>query len=122
MTARPPTMSPYSVQYPTATSLLLPVESTSAPNLFDNDICTIARLRDWIFSSVASSGKPAKTGASVLRQASYISLMESNSKRMPRIFSSLRASSIKPLEEDGPGIQIPLSFTGPKVVLEVGDG
>src|ERR1035438_7839188 len=36
ITANPPFMSPYSVQYPTDISLLLPVVSSSGPNLLES--------------------------------------------------------------------------------------
>ena len=67
MTARPPAMSPYSVQYPTASSLLLPVVSSSAPNLFESAIRTPPRTRAWMFSSVTSGGRPAKIAWSASR-------------------------------------------------------
>src|SRR5579859_2037616 len=38
ITARPPAMSPYSVQYPTASSDLFPVLNTIEPNLFESAI------------------------------------------------------------------------------------
>ena len=53
-TAKPPAMSPYSVQYPVLISLLLPVLRTSQPNLFDKDIRTLPRIRAWMFSSETS--------------------------------------------------------------------
>ena len=46
MTANPPTMSPYKVQYPTAISLLLPVESTMALSLLESAISSDPRARD----------------------------------------------------------------------------
>ena len=52
-------MSPYSVAYPTAYSLLLPVASTSEPNLFEIAISRLPRIRAWRFSSVTS---PASAG------------------------------------------------------------
>src|SRR6266850_4866984 len=59
--ASPPTMSPYRVQYPTASSDLLPVLSTNAQNLLESAISTAPRMRDCKFSSVTSSSRPAKT-------------------------------------------------------------
>jgi hypothetical protein len=48
-----------------AISLLLPVVSTIAPVLLDSAISSMPRMRDWRFSSVVSSGRPANWGASM---------------------------------------------------------
>jgi hypothetical protein len=39
-------MSPYSVQYPTDISLLLPVVSSNDPNLLESAISRLPRMRD----------------------------------------------------------------------------
>jgi hypothetical protein len=49
-------------------SLLLPVVSRSAPNLLESAIIRTPRTRAWMFSSVTSRGRPAKTGPSEARR------------------------------------------------------
>ena len=41
---------------------MLPVVSTSQPNLFDSAISRLPRIRAWRFSSVMSGSRPSKTG------------------------------------------------------------
>src|SRR5271154_1467042 len=62
ITANAPTMSPYNVQYPVDISLLFPVVSTSAPNLFDNAINSVPRIRGCRFSSANPNGVPLNSG------------------------------------------------------------
>ena len=76
-------MSPYSVAYPTAYSLLLPVASTRRPCLFEIAMSSIPRQRDWMFSSVTSSGSPANNSASVSLIASTMPEMGSTSYCAP---------------------------------------
>src|ERR1700722_21006284 len=66
ITASAPTISPYSVQYPTDISLLLPVVKTSEPNLFDRAISNAPRIRACRFSSANPTGDPANNGFSTL--------------------------------------------------------
>jgi len=51
-------MSPYSVQYPTASSLLLPVDSTRCPCLLEIAIRMLPLILAWMFSSVVSEARP----------------------------------------------------------------
>ena len=64
MTANPPAVSPYRVEYPTAISDLLPVVRTSQSNLLDRAISRLPRIRAWMFSSVRSAGRPSNTAQS----------------------------------------------------------
>ncbi len=107
MTPRPPDMSPYSVQYPTASSDLLPVVSSKADRLFDSAISRLPRMRAWMFSSVTSRAVPANAPASVRSIASMTSSMGSVSVRMPRLAASASESSMLPRLEKGDGIRTP---------------
>ena len=51
-------MSPYSVQYPTDNSDLLPVVSSSAPRVLESAISRLPRMRAWMFSAVTPGGAP----------------------------------------------------------------
>ena len=53
-------MSPYSVAYPMASSLLLPVVSTSQPYLFEMAISTLPLTRACTFSSATPGSAPLK--------------------------------------------------------------
>ena len=83
ITASPPHISPYSVQYPTASSLLLPVVSTSAPVLFESAISVTPRSRDCRFSSVTSGARPANSGASSFEKPFVHAADGNHSKRIP---------------------------------------
>ena len=65
MTAKPPAMSPYSVAYPMAISLLLPVVSVSHPNLLEMDMIMLPRMRAWTFSSAMLGSAPLKYGSNM---------------------------------------------------------
>src|SRR5438270_3731101 len=71
-TAKPPAMSPYSVEYPVAISLLFPVVNTRWPNLFDSAINIVPRIRAWRFSSANPGFVPANVSASVSRNARWM--------------------------------------------------
>jgi hypothetical protein len=62
---------------------LLPVVSTIEPNLFDSAISKVPRMRAWMFSSVASSARPANSCASEPRNASNIGAIAISSYRTP---------------------------------------
>ena len=86
-------MSPYSVQYPTASSLLLPVVSTSAPVSFESAIRICPRIRACTFCSARSQSGRACAASSCARKAACIGSMEISWKRMPRFRASAAASS-----------------------------
>ena len=113
ITASPPFISPYSVQYPTAISDLFPVVSNSDPNLLDNAISSAPRMRDWMFSSVTSGFTSRKTSA---RTPSYVFMMPemgSCSVRIPRFRANSTESSMLPWLEYREGIITPSTFSGP---------
>jgi len=51
---------------------LLPVVSTIEPNLLDNAMSSVPRMRDWRFSSAVSNARPLNSGARPARKASKI--------------------------------------------------
>ena len=62
----PPAESPYSVEYPVASSLLLPVVSTRCPPALDSPISTTPRTRACRFSAGSPfSGNPCGVSASL---------------------------------------------------------
>ena len=56
----PLAMSLQRVAYPTESSDLFPVATTSQPNLFDSAISSVPRMRAWRFS-VRSASRSSKT-------------------------------------------------------------
>ncbi|CFP61748.1 Uncharacterised protein [Bordetella pertussis] len=63
---------------------MLPVVSTSRPVLLDSAISKVPRARAWMFSSVASTGRPANCGASAASKRSTTSPMAITSYCTPR--------------------------------------
>ena len=75
-----------------AISLLLPVVSTSQPNLFDSVIRIVPRIRAWRFSSARPGSGPANGSASMSRNAAWAASIGTVSVRMPRLAASASAS------------------------------
>jgi hypothetical protein len=92
---------------------LLPVVSRSAPNLLESAIISTPRTRAWMFSSVTSRGRPAKTGPSAASPAATTSAMAMVSKRSPRFLARMRASSRECWLEMAEGRETPITFSGP---------
>ena len=76
-----------------AISLLLPVVTTIEPNLLDIAMSSVPRMRDCRFSSVVSSARPSKLGASCAPNASNIGLIAISVYFTPWIFAISRESS-----------------------------
>ena len=72
-----------------AISLLLPVVSTSQPNLFDIVIRIVPRMRAWRFSSARPGSVPANGSASMSRNAEWAGSIGTVSVRMPRFVGEL---------------------------------
>ncbi|MNS88239.1 hypothetical protein D3C71_2047730 [compost metagenome] len=75
-----------------AISLLLPVVRTMEPNLLDSAISKVPRMRACRFSSVVSSGRPAKSCASAALKLSNIGAIEISSYCTPSRLAMSRAS------------------------------
>jgi hypothetical protein len=95
-------VSPYSVEYPTAASDLLPVVSTSQPNLLDRAMRVTPRMRLCRFSSVRSSSRPVKLGSSMSMRATWAGSMAmvrwSTPNRPARSAASVSDPSLEYLE------------------------
>ena len=89
-------MSPYSVEKPAAISLLLPVVSTSQPNLLDSAISVVPRTRACRFSSARSGSRPSKLSDSMSRSAVNAGSMGMTRYSMPSVAARSRASSFEP--------------------------
>ena len=76
-----------------AISLLLPVVSTSQPNLFEIAIRMLPRMRAWTFSSATFGCVPSNMPPSVESMALKTGSMEMTWYSMPRFWASTRASS-----------------------------
>jgi hypothetical protein len=82
------------VEYPTASSLLLPVVRTSQPrNLFERAMRSVPRMRGCRFSSVRSSSSPAKLGPSSSRNAAWAGSIAIVRSSMP-VASHRRSASL----------------------------
>ena len=68
-----------------AISLLLPVVSTSQPNLFDIVMRMVPRTRACRFSSARPGGRSANGSASIPRNAPWASSIGMVNVRMPRL-------------------------------------
>ena len=102
------------VAKPVAISLLLPVASTSQPNLFDRAMSVTPRTRDCRFSSARSSGRPSNEGRSMSRKAEWAGSMGITRKSMPRASARAVASSRDPSLEYRDGIDTPCTCSAPK--------
>ena len=103
-----------------AISLLLPVVSTSQPNLFDIAIRMVPRTRAWRFSSARPGSSPANGSASMPRNAECASSMGTVNARIPRLAARVSASVTLPSLENREGIRTPGHVLGAEGVD--GDG
>src|SRR5512138_2302949 len=105
MTARPPFVSPYSVQYPSASSDLFPVESNKRPSEFEMVIKMFPRKRDCRFSA-ASELRSVDGGGmwSCSISVVYAPVIECFADFMPSLRTSSTESSILDCDEYGEGI------------------
>src|ERR1700679_1117215 len=113
ITASAPTISPYSVQYPQAISLLLPVVSTSAPVLFDSAINKLPRILGCRFSSASPKLVPLKNGSRDFENPPYTPRIGTVEKTIPKFRASFSASVTDPVEENSLGIPMPCTFSAP---------
>jgi hypothetical protein len=90
--AKPPARSPYNVAYPTESSDLFPVATTSQPNLFESAISSTPRIRACRFSSAMSGSRPAKLSANAASADETIPSIGSSRKSLPSLSASKRAS------------------------------
>jgi len=99
ITAKPPAESPYSVEYPVASSLLLPVVSTIQPRALDTAIRTTPRIRDCRFSSVRPVGSAPSASARTEVKAACTFSMGTLRMSMPRCSANEVASVTDPALE-----------------------
>jgi hypothetical protein len=81
-------MSPYNVAYPTASSDLFPVETTSQPCVFESAMRTTPRARACRFSAATPSRPPAASSYDATIDSISISRNE-----QPRFSASRPASA-----------------------------
>ncbi len=96
-----------------AFSLLFEELSNTYPSLFCKAMSSTVRIRDWIFSSVASNSVPPVTGFKVSMIAVYASLMGNTLYSIPRFSARRLASSTDSSDENCDGIINPLTFSAP---------
>ncbi len=96
-----------------AISLLLPVVSTSEPNLFDIAIRIVPRIRACRFSSASPGSVPANVGASMSRNAAWAPSIGTVIVRIPRLAASSSASVTLPSLEKRDGMSTPTTWLGP---------
>ena len=114
MTAKPPAMSPYSVAYPMAISLLLPVVNTIQPNLLEIVIRTLPRILACTFSSATLGWVFRKVDFSISAKAVCAGSMGTSHSSIPRLFANSWESLMLPSEEYREGIAMPTTFSGPR--------
>ena len=113
MTPRAPHISPYIVQYPSASSVLLPVFRTNALILLATDIRILPRILAWRFSSANPDSVPLKKQPISSIKTLNGSFIDMLSNLIPRLSANSFASVLLCSEEKEDGIDTPITFSLP---------
>ena len=97
-----------------AISLLLPVVSTNAPNLFEIVMRMVPRMRAWRFSSANPGSVPRNGSSSSWRNASWGPSIGTVIVAIPRFAARTSESVTLPPLENREGISTPVTCRAPR--------